>query len=365
MAEIKFLDTDAESIMATLIAAFETYIGETLYYADERRIFLETFGYAIAAERSHINETAKQNLLRYATGEELDALGELYMNARLDADYARTNIKFTLSSAQNQDVIVPQGTRCTPDGKLFFATDEVIVFSSGETEKEMTCTATETGSDHNGFVAGQINKLVDGVPFVKSVSNTTTSSGGSSVETDEEYRERLRLAPFGFAVAGPANAYEFIAKSVSTEIGDVAVYSPSAGVVEIAVIMNNGVIPDAEDTIIDDILEACSAKDKRPLTDKVQVIPAVAKTINIDMDYYISNDDYSVLQPIQQAIDEYKLWQTSKIGRDINPDKLAELVYNAGAARVVIREPVYTKAANNGVAQIGTTNISFKGSVTE
>lgn len=363
--EINFVETDAEVINADLISKFEEYLGETLDAGDERRIFLQGFAYVLADQLNHINETGRSNLLRYALGSELDAIGDLFHNARLTAQKATTKLVFTLSESQSTSIIVPKGTRATPDGKLFFATDSEIVFNAKTTElsKEVSATATEAGVSHNDWDVGTINVLVDTIPYVASVSNTTVPGGGSDVETDEDYRERLRESPFSFSVAGPANAYKAIAMAVSADISDVAVHSPSAGVVEIAVVKDGGEIPSEDDEILSLILEACSAKNVRPLTDYVQVVPAAAVTVNVNVTYYVANGDTSAKSAIESAVEDYVAWQTEKIGRDINPDKLNTLLFGAGAARVVIAEPAYQSLAENEIAQIGAVTVTYGGSI--
>lgn len=364
--EINFVETDAEVISADLLSKFEYYLGETLAKGDERRIFLQGFAYVLADQLNHINETGRSNLLKYAIGNELDALGELFHNDRLGAQYATVTLRFTLSGSQSTSVIIPKGTRVTPDGEIFFATDSEIVFTSNtaETTAEVMATATDPGSGHNDYPVGAINILVDTIPYVASVRNITVSGGGSDIETDDEYRERLRESPFSFSVAGPANAYRAIAMGVSGDIADVAVYSPSAGVVEIAVIKDGGEIPTADDEIISMILAACSAKNTRPLTDNVQVVPATSVECNVNVTYYVANGDTSKMSAIESAASDYVAWQTEKIGRAINPDKLNTLMFAAGAARVVIAEPAYQALAENEIAQIGKVTLNYGGSIT-
>ena len=362
---IEFVETDAEVIASDLISKFEERLGEALYPGDERRLFLQGIAYVIADQLVHINETGRSNMLRYAEGSALDALGELYNNKRLEAKPASTTIAFTLSTVPSFNITIPKGTRVTPEGMTFFATDEDITFNKGEPTltKEVSATSTMSGADYNDFEVGQINNLVDSNPYIASVTNTVVSSGGSDIETDDDYRERLRLSPFSLSVAGPANAYEAIALSVSGDIGDVAVYSPSAGVVEIAVIKDGGEIPSEDDTLLDDILEACNDKYRRPLTDKVQVVPATAVNVNIDLTYYLNDSDTSKIAAIENAVESYIKWQTEKIGRTIDPDELNMLMREAGASRVVITEPAYQIIAENEVAQIGTINIVNGGSI--
>lgn len=364
--EISFVETDADVINADLVSKFEEFLGETLASGDERRLFLQGFAYAFADQLNHINETGRSNLLRYAVGNELDALGDLFHNARLDAKCATVTLLFTLSSSQSKSVSVPKGTRVTPDGEIFFATDEDVIFAANttQTEKEVTATATVAGSNHNDFAVGSIDILVDTLPYIATVENTTVSGGGSDIETDDEYRARLRESPFSFSVAGPANAYRSIAMAVSGDIADVAVYSPSAGVVEIAIVKDGGEIPSPDDEILTSVLNACDAKNTRPLTDLVQVVPATNVNINIAVTYYVANGDTSKTAAIENAVSEYAAWQVEKIGRDINPDKLNTLMFAAGAARVVIAEPTYQALAENEIAQIGTVSVNYGGSIT-
>lgn len=363
--EINFIETDAEEMMNRLIESFEEYTGKTLFPGDEKRIFLQGFGYALTNTEIHINETGRGNLLRYATGNQLDAIGDLFSNARLKGSYARTTLKFTISQIQLVDIVIPKGTRATPDGIHYFATISDLVFSSTDTvlEKDVEAVAVEIGESYNDFLAGQVNKLIDINEYVQSVVNTVPTSGGTDMESDEDYKARLRMSPFNFSVAGPANAYRSIAMSVSTDIEDVYVYSPSAGVVSISVIKTGGEIPESTDPLLEEILLACNDENVRPLTDKVQVGPAQAVNTSIDIQYYVPNGDTSVITSIMEAVEEYRVWQTSKIGRDINPDYLNKLLVDAGAARVVISSPSYKKLSNNEIAQINETSVVYSGSI--
>lgn len=364
--EINFIEVDSEVILNRLIEKFEYYLGETLYAGDERRIFLQGIAYVLADEANHINETGRGNLIKYATGNEIDAIAQLFSNTRLPAEYSTVDIQFTLSSGVSTEVVVPAGTRVTPDGIYLFATDNDIVFEAGTRELTRTvkATAVSSGAEYNGFVAGQINRIVDENPYIKSAVNITESSGGTDVETDEEFKERLQISPFSFAVAGPSESYRSIAMGVSNTIGDVHVYSPEAGVVEVAVILDSGEVPDADDEILNEIYEACSDRTVRPLTDFVRVVPAEVVSVNVNVSYYVANNDVTVIPAIVEAIEEYKAWQTAKIGRSINPDYLRKLLMEAGAAKVDVTAPVYRELAENQVAQIGSTNFTYSGSVT-
>lgn len=364
---IDFVETNAETIINELISDFEEYTGDKLYPADPRRQFLQGFGYVLNSIYNAINATGRSNLLSTAVGEGLDGLGELSGTKRLQPSKASVNIKFTLSAAQATDIIIPKGTRVTPDGILFFSLKEDLKISSGETTATAVAEAAETGEEYNGFLVGQIDKLVDGNPYVKSVENTGQSAGGSDVEGDEKYRERIRMSPYAYSTAGPEMAYVYFALSASPEIEDVKVKTESDSTVNIYVIKKGGVIPEAGDEVLQAVKDTLSNKSARPLTDKIEVKAPVAKNTALTATYYISGNDISKLSEIQsrvnEAAQEYKLWQTEKIGRDINPDELKKMVLNAGAARIDITAPVFTVVGDAEVAQITAVNLTYGGTI--
>lgn len=363
--EVNFIEVNAEDILNRLLSRFEYYTGDVLYEGDERRIFLQGLAYVLADESNHINETGRGNLLRYATGNELNAIAEMFGNERLEAEKATVTLAFTIYQSMDEAITIPAGTRATPDGIHLFATDVDIVFepNTESLSRDVASTAVEAGTEYNGFIAGQINRLVDINPYVYSVNNTDESRGGTDIESDDNFRERLRLAPFNFAVAGPADSYKSIALAVSNQIADVNVYSPSAGVVEIAVVLLGGEIPEAGDELLTEILNACSDKTKRPLTDLVRVIPAEGVNIAINVNYYVANGDTSVIPNIVSALNDYEEWQTEKIGRSINPDYLKKTLMDAGAARVEVISPAFANINDNQIANITSVNLTYSGSI--
>lgn len=369
MSEIDFVEVDSEAMLDEMIADFESVFGETLYPGDERRIFLQQLLPVLVGTKNNINESAKLNLLRYATGEYLDAIGERTDTLRLEAEKASTTIRFTLSAAQENNVVIMPGTRVTPDGKLYFATVTALIIIAGQLYGDVIAESTEGGAVYNGFTAGQIKTLVDPVAFVGSVANTNTSTGGTDIEADDDginvwngYRERIRES-FNKVSAGSESGYIYWAKTANADIVDVSVSSPSAGAVEIVVLLKDGEIP--SQVILDDVLEICTDSKRKALTDQVTVVAPTTVTYNITFTYYISSDTLSELTNIQAAItaavEEYKAWQCAKLGRNLNPDKLRQLVLNAGANKITIIAPVETTVTATQVASFGTYTPTYGG----
>lgn len=360
-----FVDMDPSVIVPQLVEDFETALGVTLPAGDQRREFLQGFGYVLTTVLQNIEMTGEKELLETSYGQYLDALGALVGVSRLQADYATCTVQFTLSNAQPQAVQIPAGTRVTPDGTLFFATESLLTIPSGQTTGTVTVQATEAGAQYNGYLPGQINMLVDGISFINAVSNTTASSGGADIEDDASYKERIRMAPLSYSVAGPSGAYEYFALSADPSVGDVYVVRLSPGTVGIYVVKTGGVIPESEDPVLNAVLTACDDKTRRPLTDSVQVMPAVAENVTISAQYWIAESNQAIAASIQtavtQAVEDYKAWQTEQIGRAINPDELRKRMLNAGASRITLTTPVYTVLDANQVAQFTGTTVTYQG----
>ncbi len=366
MNDINFVNVDSNEILKEMINNFELTTGETLFPGDERSMLVQNLLPVVVALKNNINDSAKQNLLRYARGEVLDAIGELRKTTRLPAQYASVILQFILSTVQASAVPVPKGTRCTPDGNLFFATTTDLVIPAGQTSGTVTAQSTEIGTAYNNFAVGTIKNIVDPVQYVASVTNTTESSGGSDIEDDNDYRERIREAPEAFSVAGPEGAYVYWAKTADNNIIDVSVTSPSAGVVKVVPLLEGGVIP--EQVVLDKVAAVVSAKDKRPLTDNVQVAAPTVKTYDITHTYYIplsrQTDEAAIRNVIEGSggvVEQFKTWQSSALGKAINPDQLRLLILTAGAFRVVIETPEYTVINSDEVAKAGTVTVTYGG----
>lgn len=362
---LSFCETDADIIKAEVISEYEEVSGRSLAPADPIRLFLESIAALIVQQRNLIDWAAKQNLLSYAEGEYLDALGELLGVERLEAGSAITTLEFTLSEALDFAVTIPEGTRVSPDGELYFSTDETLVIDAGETTGAVGATCMESGEAGNGYTAGQITEIVDPVAYVESVTNTTETSGGSDEESDEDLRERIRLAPESFSVAGPSGAYEYWAKSASSSIGDVAIVAPEdePGHVYVYVLMEDGSLP--TDDILELVDDTLSSEKLRPITDTVHVLAPEEVSYDIDLTYYIATEDSTNASSIQEAVEtavtDYISWQKEEIGRDIIPSELIRAVMEAGALRVEVNSPEHTVLEGTQVAICGSSTVTFGG----
>lgn len=374
-AEHKFVDTNSADIVAELTQKYEELTGRTLLPADPDKLFISWVAGIIVQERVLVNYAANQNIPSRAVGENLDALGEgIYNVARPQAKPAVCTIRFTISAAQETAISIPSGTRITNSSStLVWHTTEDTVVEIGALSVDVSAICETAGTIGNGYAPGQINTLidVDNVMYFFECQNIDTSNSGAEAATDAEYYELMRAGLEAFSTAGPKGAYEYHAKTVSSEIADVCAINPidKAGYVNIFAIMKDGSI--ADDGTKNAILKACSDDKIRPLTDIVEVIDPEIVEYDIELTYYAGRSSdvslTSIADTVNAAVEEFNSWQCCKIGRDINPSRLMWLLKDSGAKRVDIVSPSFTQLRDGSdrlvpqVAKVGNITITNGG----
>lgn len=370
LPDVSFIENDTiEAMMQRMVANFEAKRQEvtgkpvSLGRADERRLILYTAAMELYHIEQHVDRAGKQDLLKYSYGEFLDNLAGNRGVVRQPASPAKTTLRFTLSQALGFVVSIPEGTRATNGEGLTFQTTEYAEVAAGDTYVDVPAECTEDGIQGNDFLAGQINDLVDTIGYVESVENTTTTSGGTEQESDADLAERVFLAPSSYSVAGPDDAYIYWAKTYNTEIGSVMPTSPSPCEVVIYILMGDGTIPDAG--VVSGLQAFLQNGNIRPLTDHVTVATPTVKNFSVNLTYYINRSDTvkatSIQSEVAKAVTDYVTWQTSEIGRDINPSELIRRVQAAGAKRVIVTSPDFTTVADTEAAQCTSKTVTYGG----
>lgn len=276
---------------------------------------------------------------------------------------AKTTLRFTLSAQRDYAIGIPAGTRATNGDGVYFMTTAYQEAPAGSSFVDVDAVCTAEGIGGNKFLPGQINILVDPLPYVQSVENITRTEGGAVLESDDSFAERIYLAPSGYSTAGPDDAYVYWAKTYNANIGSVKPTSPVPGEAVIYVLLRDGTLPGVE---ILEGLEEYLAKNKiRPMTDLVSVKAPTVVNFTVNFTYYINQSDLAqavtIQQEVEKAVAKYLTWQTTEIGRDINPDELTQLVKAAGAKRVSMTAPVFTVVGDAAVAQCTARSVSYGG----
>lgn len=211
------------------------------------------------------------------------------------------------------------------------------------------------------------------------------------MESDDDYRDRITLAPASFSVAGPADAYIFHARSASGDVLDASATSPTPddikalvasilaahsaqqdlvdamssaldsadwpGDVSVAVLSRNG-DGTAPQTLLDTVAATVSADNVRPLTDHVMVQSAEIIDFDIDATLYTfaGPDSDIVLAAAQTSLDAY-LAASRRLGRDITLSAIYAALQVAGIQNVELASPTTTIV-------VGDTQAAYCRSVT-
>lgn len=368
--EISFIDNaTVEDVLTQMIAdygeKYEEITGEkaSLAQANPYRLIMYAASLQIYQAMQYADYAGKMSFLTYAQGDYLDNLAALRGIHRKEATAARTVLKFSIDEEITQAIAIPAGTRVMNASGVYFSTDEYAEIAAGETETEVTATCTEAGEAGNGYAAGEISTLVNTIAYITAVSNTATTYGGADIESDDDLKERIYESPNGYSVAGSSGAYAYHTKNAVSGIGDVVVKSDSPGEVDIYFIMDDGTLPSA--AVIAEVAAYLDSRTIRPLTDKVTVqAPSVAE-YDIELTYYIASSDTASVTAIQEgvsaAVSAYNLWQTGKIGRDINPSVLIQKIVAAGAKRVAVTSPTFAVINESTIAQTGNVTVNYGG----
>lgn len=361
-----FISTDPNAIVTDLIAFYETETGLTVSPAQAERLLINAWAYREALIRSGVNEAAKQNLVAFAVGVILDYLAQLVGVTRLPEQPAETTIEFTLTPGHGA-VVIPQGTRvASQDGKAVFYTLTPLPVAIGVDEATVLCRCETPGVIGNGYLAGNISVILDPQAYIASAVNLGTTVGGVELETDEQLRVRIILAPESYSTAGSEGGYKFFARSASQAIIDVSVTSPIPGSVNIYPLTMDPVATPPE--ILADVAAATSGEKVRPLNDLVTVLsPTVSNyTIDIDLTLFDTADQIETLALAQAAAQTFSDAKRKQLGRDIIVDQLKalvvipnqvyKLVVNQPAADIVLSKSQYGECTGITINVIGLNN---------
>lgn len=343
-----------------MVTAYEKIVGITVRPASPEKLFIDWVSGIILQERQYLNYVGNQNLPSRSEGENLDALGELFYQAQRPAARPSTcTVKFYISEAQKSAILIPAGTRVTDtNAALYWQTGADEYIPAGATDIEIGVTCLTSGSQGNGYTAGQINTLVDIFDYYDHCENTTVSANGSDEATDDDFFDLMKASQDALSTAGPMGGYIYHAKSASGQIEDVVANSPTPGVVNLYAIMTDGTI--ATEETKNAMLAACNAEERRPLTDMVVAADPEEVEYDIAFTWYLTRDSTKsaaeIGRLVNEAVEQYKAWQSGKLGRDINPDHLRSLLLDTGIKRAVLTAPEF-KALEDGKPK-NTTRIA-------
>lgn len=330
--------------------------------ADPMSLILYALSIQVYQALLYVDKTGKQDLLKYSYGVYLDNLAAMKGIAREQAKPSRAMIRFTLSGIRPSTVEIPEGTRVT-NGEVYFQTESHAEIPSGESSVDVAAECMTSGVVGNNLEVGEINILVDPVPYVAKVANTEPTTGGADIEDDDTLKDRIYIAPSKYSVAGPEESYRYWVKTYNSNISDVLIYSDDPVDVVIEFIMNDGELP--SESMLLGVQKFLSDEQIRPLTDRVTVKAPETVEYKVNVKYFVNQSDLKKVDTIKTAVnaavDDYIQWQRSKIGRDINPSQLIQQMVSAGAKRVEVALPVFQVIGKANVAKLSSKTVTYGG----
>lgn len=364
--EISFIENMSlqeteELVRANYTRIFKELTGQDaeLGEADAKNLIIKSFSLVLYQVMQYVEAKGRAELLKTSTGDALDALAALFGITRQEARRATCIVRFTLSGQRSEPTAIPAGTRVkTQDGKYFNTVDYAEV-TAGELTVDVDVQAEEAGAESSGIAAGEIDTLVDPIPYVASVESIEASTGGLDIEDDDGLTERVWLAPSKYSCAGPRDYY---VKEWRTDVDDVQIVSPEPCVVHVYVVLDGGVLP--TETEREELATYLNGDTIRPLTDIVSCPAAEEVPYDISLTYWIASNDQksagTIQAQVEEAVDAYESWQR-KMGRDINPTELVYRVRAAGAKRVKLTAPADIVIEKTQLPKRNTRTVTYGG----
>lgn len=361
-----FISSDVEDIVAALITFYETETGQKLSPAQIERLLINAWAYREALVRSGVNEAAKMNLVAFAIGVILDYLGQLVGVTRLPQNRALTTLGFELVNGHGA-VTIPQGLRVSStDGKAVFRVIDATPVGLGTDFINVTCECESAGMVGNNYAPATVTTILDPQAYLVAASNVDITAGGSDVETDEQMRVRIYLAPSSFGTAGSEDAYKYWAFTANQSIIDVEVENGGPGIVNVYPLI--GVSGGTPQPILDQVDAVLSPKNRRPLNDQVDVISPADVTYSIDLNITLFDtaEPSVALQNITDAVTAYSKARRNKLGLDAVIDQIKgvavipNVVYSCGttlpAADIIVTKAQYADCLSININIIAVVN---------
>lgn len=233
---------------------------------------------------------------------------------------------------------------------------ELLLRQNFDDRAKSLMTAYATGADLDQLAA------IVGVGRLTITPADPSTNTSAVLESDDELRQRIVLAPEAFSVAGPELAYVYHARSAHPDVLDASATSPVPGQVVVTILSRLGDGTPTSD-ILSAVEDAVNADSVRPLTDNVIVQAVTVLPFQIDAQIYtFEGPDSGVVMATAEANLTAYLAASRLIGRDITFSALNAALNTEGVQRVEFTTPTATIAIDDvSVANCTAINVTFGG----
>lgn len=348
MCEVKTYDQIKAEIVATYQSVVPFYVPNE---SDDVMPVLETFAYRELMLRTFFNTQVANSFWQTATGEYLDFIAQFFDVFRLTGEKPTASATFTINTVLGYDYVLEAGAELlNNDGSISVLISTITIPSGSIEASGIIELQIETAQS-----SAAVSSIMIPRPYLKSVVQTTTFSGGSDTETDEEMRDRIKLSFEEVTTAGSVSSYRAHALKADERIDDVAVLSTIPGVVDVVLHSLSSV----DAAMISRAYTALSADTARPLCDTVQVRAATVTNYTVTAVLTLDplSDPASTLEAARVRLNERV--RSVLIGQSITASSIIAALSVDGVDDVTLIAPVSTVSVlSDGIAICTTINIT-------
>ena len=295
--------------------------------------------YALAAQVYGLYQeaewTRRQCFPQTATGEELDKHAFLRGLTRNEAVRAAGTLRFSVGTAAQTDLPIPQGTVCMTAGLVTFETTREAVLPAGKLSVDVPAQAVLPGSGGN-TPAGTIRTMAVAPTGVAACTNPAAFTGGRETEGDEALRARI-LASYQRLPNGTNAAY-YEQEATALEgvaAANVLPKNRGLGTVDIYIAADGG-LPSQE--LLEEVQDALESK--REIAVDLRVLSPQAVTVNVLVS--VKARESYLLQTVREAVSAaIQTWfDGGLLGKDLLLADLRQRIYETeGVANYRIDSP--------------------------
>ena len=265
-----------------------------------------------------------------------------------------------------------------------------------ESIRGLSLAMARTGDlDHIGATYAGIGRLVyDNDADDQPANSQWDAVRGKWVETDRNFRARIKLAFEAFSTAGPEGAYVFHALELDgiRDVADAAAYSeeddavysatlhadahsmgliaaPFVGRTEGAPVMAPEILivvlptrayGEADQALLNRVFSAVTSEDVRPLGDNVRVEAAEVTNYNIEVNlYYAPGADTATIKTAAEARLAAYAADRRRVGFSIQREVIGGRAAPDNAVTVEVVAPAYDiEPGSKGAAQVGVVTVN-------
>jgi len=292
--------------------------------ADDLMTLIEMDAYEEMLLVANTNERIRQQFLAFATASNLDHIGVTRFGVeRLKGIKPKAKIKFTLSQAQDFDIVLNKGLMLGNGKDISYLVEDVVI-KAGGLEAEGVIELDEEIE----FKDVKTEMILTPIAWVVTAKQLTPFAGGADPEDDERYRERIWLSRERRTTAGSRLMYEFYAKSSDVRVKEVNIENAGAGVVRVCY--------HADEDITDIVASYLNGDEIRPLTDKVEVEKAVIKEILIEATLIAKDLSLADLEAVKERFKDYE----EKFNVFLSIPKIYDLLTDENIIDVDLKTPL-------------------------